>query len=159
MKRKQAAMGKNNRVKKNKHNGLYLDERTLKKAEKEFSKKVREEWREETEERLRLIYAVAERNAFLKNMYVTFLTNRDVFGHGKSRLERAAEHMIFQYECIEDGHVTLEDMISCIKAETGVDISFSTAEINEILEYGFKHGIEGVKTKFHDMKVGVTKPC
>lgn len=146
-------MGKNSRIKKNSSKRkIIIDEKTLRQAEKEFSAKAKKEWLKETEERLRLIYAVAERNAFLKNMYVTLLTNRDVFGHGKARLERAVEHMIQQYECIDSDHVTLEDMIGCIKAETGVDVSFTTEEVDEMLNYGFKHGVEGVKDKFHEMK-------
>lgn len=145
-------MGKNSRVKKNNKKNIVITEKTLRQAEKEFSAKAKKEWLKETKERLRLIYAVAERNAFLKNMYVTLLTNRDVFGHGKARLERAVEHMIRQYECIDSDHVTLEDMISCIKAETGVDISFTTEEVDEMLNYGFEHGIDGVKDKFHELK-------
>lgn len=145
-------MGKNSRVKKNNKKNIVITEKKLRQAEREFSAKAKKEWLKETEERLRLIYAVAERNAFLKNMYVTLLTNRDVFGHGKARLERAVEHMIRQYECIDSDHVTLEDMISCIKAETGVDISFTTEEVDEMLNYGFEHGIDGVKDKFHEMK-------
>ena len=146
-------MGKNSRTKKNSNKRkIIIDEKTLRQAEKEFSAKAKKEWLKETEERLRLIYAVAERNAFLKNMYVTLLTNRDVFGHGKARLERAVEHMIRQYECIDSDHVTLEDMIGCIKAETGVDVSFTTEEVDEMLNYGFEHGVEGVKDKFHELK-------
>lgn len=146
-------MGKNSRTKKNSSKRkIIIDEKTLRQAEKEFSAKAKKEWLKETEERLRLIYAVAERNAFLKNMYVTLLTNRDVFGHGKVRLERAVEHMIRQYECIDSDHVTLEDMIGCIKAETGVDVSFTTEEVDEMLNYGFEHGIDGVKDKFHELK-------
>lgn len=146
-------MGKNSRVKKNNKKNIVITERTLRQAESEFKAKAKKEWLKETEDRLRLIYAVAEQNAFLKNMYVTLLTNRDVFGHGKARLERAAEHMIRQYECIDSEHVTLEDMIGCIRAETGVDISFTPEEVDEMLNYGFEHGIEGVKEKFHEMKV------
>lgn len=145
-------MGKNSRVKKNNRKNIVITEKALRQAEREFSAKAKKEWLKETEERLRIIYAVAERNAFLKNMHVTLLTNRDVFGHGKARLERAVEHMIRQYECIDSDHVTLEDMISCIKAETGVDISFTTEEVDEMLNYGFEHGIDGVKDKFHEMK-------
>ena len=145
-------MGKNSRAKKNNRKNIVITEKTLRQAEREFSAKAKKEWLKETEERLRLIYAVAERNAFLKNMYVTLLTNRDVFGHGKARLERAVEHMIRQYECIDSDHVTLEDMISCIKAETGVDVSFTTEEVDEMLNYGFEHGIDGVKDKFHELK-------
>lgn len=146
-------MGKNSRTKKNSSKRkIIIDEKTLRQAEKEFSAKAKKEWLKETEERLRLIYAVAERNAFIKNMYVTLLTNRDVFGHGKARLERAVEHMIRQYECIDSDHVTLEDMIGCIKAETGVDVSFTTEEVDEMLNYGFEHGIDGVKDKFHELK-------
>lgn len=145
-------MGKNSRVKKNNRKNIVITEKALRQAEREFSAKAKKEWLKETEERLRLIYAVAERNAFLKNMYVTLLTNRDVFGHGKARLERAVEYMIRQYECIDSDHVTLEDMIGCIKAETGVDISFTTEEVDEMLNYGFEHGIDGVKDKFHEMK-------
>lgn len=145
-------MGKNNRAKKNNKKNIVITEKTLRQAEKEFSAKAKKEWLKETEERLRLIYAVAERNAFVKNMYVTLLTNRDVFGHGKARLERAVEHMIRQYECIDSDHVTLEDMIGCIKAETGVDVSFTTEEVDEMLNYGFEHGVEGVKDKFHELK-------
>lgn len=146
-------MGKNSRIKKNSSKRkIIIDEKTLRQAEKEFSAKAKKEWLKETEERLRLIYAVAEHNAFLKNMYVTLLTNRDVFGHGKARLKRAVEHMIRQYECIDSDHVTLEDMISCIKAETGVDVSFTTEEVDEMLNYGFEHGVEGVKDKFHELK-------
>ena len=147
-------MGKNSRTKKNSSKKkIIIDEKTLRQAEREFSAKAKKEWLKETEDRLRLIYAVAERNAFLKNMYVTLLTNRDVFGHGKARLERAVEHMIRQYECIDSEHVTLEDMIGCIKAETGVDVSFTTEEVDEMLNYGFEHGIEGVKDKFHELKL------
>lgn len=145
-------MGKNSRAKKNNKKNIVITEKTLRQAEKEFSAKAKKEWLKETEERLRLIYAVAEHNAFLKNMYVTLLTNRDVFGHGKARLERAVEHMIRQYECIDSDHVTLEDMIGCIKAETGVDVSFTTEEVDEMLNYGFEHGVEGVKDKFHELK-------
>lgn len=145
-------MGKNSRAKKNNKKNIVITEKTLRQAEKEFSAKAKKEWLKETEERLRLIYAVAERNAFLKNMYVTLLTNRDVFGHGKARLKRAVEHMIRQYECIDSDHVTLEDMIGCIKAETGVDVSFTTEEVDEMLNYGFEHGVEGVKDKFHELK-------
>lgn len=145
-------MGKNSRAKKNNKKNIVITEKALRQAEKEFSAKAKKEWLKETEERLRLIYAVAERNAFLKNMYVTLLTNRDVFGHGKARLERAVEHMIRQYECIDSDHVTLEDMIGCIKAETGVDVSFTTEEVDEMLNYGFEHGVEGVKDKFHELK-------
>lgn len=145
-------MGKNSRAKKNNKKNIVITEKTLRQAEKEFSAKAKKEWLKETEERLRLIYAVAERNAFVKNMYVTLLTNRDVFGHGKARLERAVEHMIRQYECIDSDHVTLEDMIGCIKAETGVDVSFTTEEVDEMLNYGFEHGVEGVKDKFHELK-------
>lgn len=145
-------MGKNSRVKKNNKKNIVITENKLRQAEREFSAKAKKEWLKETEERLRLIYAVAECNAFLKNMHVTLLTNRDVFGHGKARLERAVEHMIRQYECIDSDHVTLEDMISCIKAETGVDVSFTTEEVDEMLNYGFEHGIDGVKDKFHELK-------
>lgn len=146
-------MGKNSRTKKNSSKRkIIIDEKTLRQAEREFSAKAKKEWLKETEERLRLIYAVAERNAFLKNMHVTLLTNRDVFGHGKARLKRAVEHMILQYECIDSDHVTLEDMIGCIKAETGVDVSFTTEEVDEMLNYGFEHGVEGVKDKFHELK-------
>lgn len=145
-------MGKNSRVKKNNRKNIVITEKALRQAEREFSAKAKKEWLKETEERLRLIYAVAERNAFLKNMYVTLLTNRDVFGHGKARLKKAVEYMIRQYECIDSDHVTLEDMISCIKAETGVDISFTTEEVDEMLNYGFEHGIDGVKDKFHELK-------
>lgn len=145
-------MGKNSRVKKNNKKNIVITEKTLRQAEKKFSAKAKKEWLKETEERLRLIYAVAEHNAFLKNMYVTLLTNRDVFGHGKARLKRAVEHMIRQYECIDSDHVTLEDMIGCIKAETGVDVSFTTEEVDEMLNYGFEHGVEGVKDKFHELK-------
>lgn len=145
-------MGKNSRVKKNNRKNIVITEKALRQAEREFSAKAKKEWLKETEERLRIIYAVAERNAFLKNMHVTLLTNRDVFGHGKARLERAVEHMIRQYECIDSDHVTLEDMIGCIKAETGVDISFTTEEVDEMLNYGFEHGIDGVKDKFHELK-------
>lgn len=145
-------MGKNSRAKKNNRKNIVITEKTLRQAEREFSAKAKKEWLKETEERLRIIYAVAERNAFLKNMHVTLLTNRDVFGHGKARLERAVEHMIRQYECIDSDHVTLEDMIGCIKAETGVDVSFTTEEVDEMLNYGFEHGIDGVKDKFHELK-------
>ena len=145
-------MGKNSRVKKNNKKNIVITEKSLRQAEREFSAKAKKEWLKETEERLRIIYAVAERNAFLKNMHVTLLTNRDVFGHGKARLERAVEHMIRQYECIDSDHVTLEDMIGCIKAETGVDVSFTTEEVDEMLNYGFEHGIDGVKDKFHELK-------
>lgn len=145
-------MGKNSRVKKNNRKNIVITEKALRQAEREFSAKAKKEWLKETEERLRIIYAVAERNAFLKNMHVTLLTNRDVFGHGKARLERAVEHMIRQYECIDSDHVTLEDMIGCIKAETGVDVSFTAEEVDEMLNYGFEHGIDGVRDKFHELK-------
>lgn len=145
-------MGKNSRAKKNNRKNIVITEKTLRQAEREFSAKAKKEWLKETEERLRIIYAVAERNAFLKNMHVTLLTNRDVFGHGKARLERAVEHMIRQYECIDSDHVTLEDMIGCIKAETGVDVSFTAEEVDEMLNYGFEHGIDGVRDKFHELK-------
>lgn len=150
-------MGKKNRVTRKdsaKSRGLYINERTLKEAEGKFKRKVKREWLEETEERLRLIYAVADKNAFLKNMYVTLMTNRDLFGHGTQRLKRAADHMIFEYECLDSEHVSYEDMIKLIKDETGIEIAFTDDELNLMLEYGFEHGVEGVKEKFHELKGG-----
>lgn len=150
-------MGKKNRVTKKasaKSRGLYINERTLKEAESEFKRKTKREWLEETEERLRLIYAVADRNAFLKNMYVTLMTNRDLFGHGAQRLKRAADHMIFEYECLDSEHVSYKDMVKLVKEETGIEIAFTDEELNMMLEYGFEHGVEGVREKFHELKGG-----
>ena len=51
------------------------------------------------------------------------MANRDLFGHGKKRLEQLADKIFYLYESYEKGYITMQDIEETIKEETGMTIT------------------------------------
>ena len=127
-------MGRNSRVKTKKKNlsrsskGVYINSRTLNELEKEFVDTTKDKWLKETEERLKAVFLVAEKEAFMKLAALTVLGNKELFGHGRQRLAKIVDYLLFQYSCIMSAHVSHEDLIGLVKDETGICMTLTEEE-------------------------------
>lgn len=59
--------------------------------------------------------------AFILMMGLPCKALRDVFGFGKTRLERFGDKVVDLYDSFEKGYISLDDCIETVKEETGVD--------------------------------------
>lgn len=64
----------------------------------------------------------ASKRAMLMVMAVPLVALRDTFGFGEKRLERYMEKFITIWECYEADYVSLEDLMTIIETETGLQI-------------------------------------
>lgn len=64
----------------------------------------------------------ASKRAMLMVMAVPLVALRDTFGFGQQRLERYMEKFITIWECYEADYVSLEDLMTIIETETGLQI-------------------------------------
>lgn len=60
--------------------------------------------------------------AFLTVLALPLYVLKVKYGFGKKRLSKFLDEVLYQYECISDDYVTLEDMRQFIKDETGVEV-------------------------------------
>ena len=51
------------------------------------------------------------------------MANRDLFGHGKSRLEKLADKIFDLYDSYEKGFISMQDIEDTIFEETGMKIT------------------------------------
>lgn len=60
--------------------------------------------------------------AFLTVLALPLYVLKVKYGFGKKRLSKFMDEVLYQYECISQDYVTLEDMRGFIKDETGIEI-------------------------------------
>lgn len=65
-------------------------------------------------------------------MYTALITARDKFGFGKDRLNRLADGILSQYECITSGHVTPQEMSDEIYKITGIRFELTDEDLLEM---------------------------
>lgn len=64
----------------------------------------------------------AIQTAFILMMGIPCLTLRDKFGFGSERLTRFMDTSMMWYESVQNGEVTLDEILKTIKEETGFDV-------------------------------------
>ncbi len=149
-------MGRNSRIKTKKRNlskspnGLYINSNTLGELEKEFVETTKKKWLGETEDRLRAIYLVAEKEAFMKLVALVVLGNKELFGHGRQRLAKIVDHLLFQYSCIMSGHVSHEDITKLVEEETGIHVALTDEETDVLLRYAIDESPEHANEVFRE---------
>ena len=150
-------MGKNSRAKTKKKNlsigskGMYVNKHTLGELEKEFVETTKKKWLGETEDRLRAIFLVAEKEAFMKLAALTVLGNKELFGHGRQRLAKIVDYLLFQYSCIMSAHVAHEDLIGLVKDETGICMTLTKEEKDVLLHYAVDGSSERSNKAFKEL--------
>lgn len=92
-----------------------LNKKDRNKIKKEITERVKNEALESA-----FIYMLAIPAMLIKDNFSQFIKLEDE--DGRSRVERFVDKCIFQYECIQSDHVTLEDMIDYLKEEAGIDM-------------------------------------
>ncbi len=114
---------------------MYVNKHTLGELEKEFVETTKKKWLGETEDRLRAVFLVAEKEAFMKLVALAVLGNKELFGHGRQRLAKMVDYLLFQYSCIMSGHVSHEDITKLVKEETGIHVALTDEETDVLLRY------------------------
>lgn len=123
-------MGRNNRAKgkrKNPH-----DVKIHNMVKKEVDKYRQPSRQEMLAEFSKKIAPIAEMNSFMYLMYTALITARDKFGFGKDRLNRLADGILSQYECITSGHVTPQEMSDEIYKITGIRFELTDEDLLEM---------------------------
>lgn len=64
----------------------------------------------------------ASKRALLMVMAVPLVALRDEFGFGEKRLERYMGKFLNIWECYEEDYVSLEDLMTIIETETGLQV-------------------------------------
>lgn len=64
----------------------------------------------------------ASEKAFVAMLGLPLLALRDEFDFGQEKLERFMDKLISEYECFDQGYVSLEDLKQVIKEETGLQV-------------------------------------
>lgn len=150
-------MGKNSRAKTKKKNlsigskGMWVNKYTFGDVKDEFVDAAKKEWLRETEDRLRAIFLVAEKEAFMKLAALTVLGNKELFGHGRQRLAKMVDYLIFQYSCIMSAHVSYEDLIELVKEETGICMTLTEEETDVLLHYAVDESSERSNEAFREL--------
>lgn len=150
-------MGRNSRAKTKKKNlslgskGMWLNKHTFGDVKDEFVDAAKKEWLRETEDRLRAIFLVAEKEALMKLAALTVLGNKELFGHGRQRLAKIVDYLLFQYSCIMSDHVSYEDLISLVKEETGICMTLTEEETDMLLHYAVDESSEQSNEAFRKL--------
>ena len=84
----------------------------------QVKERVKAELMAEAEERGAAVAEVAIRHY----LGATLMVLRDELSFGKKRLEMVMRRVTEQVSCITEGYVTHEEMVDCIKQETGFDL-------------------------------------
>ncbi len=100
---------------------------TLTRAEKRRAEKVKTATYNLTKEQIDNIKREAVDEATLIAMKLLIglpiMANRDLFGHGKKRLEQLANKIFYLFDSYEKGYISMEDIDKTILEETGMTIS------------------------------------
>lgn len=150
-------MGRNSKIKTKKKNlsrtskGVYINSKTLSEIEGEFVNTTKNKWMRETEERLRAVFLVAEKDAFMKLAALTVLGNKEKFGHGRKRLGDIVDFLLFQYSCIQSAHVSTDDITKLVEDETGIRIAMTDEESDVLLKYAMEENVERSNEAFKEL--------
>lgn len=130
-------MGRNSIAKpKKKHKkGLTEDHKLIRKevklAVKENSRQLKADKDQIYRDIIECVAPIAFKEAVTFMIPILQMKNRDRFGHGKKRLKDIAADVLFSYECICDGYVTIGDIQDEMFKVTGERYEFDFDEMVE----------------------------